>query len=275
MPSLLGRPARRSLRDASVVITGAGSGIGRALAVAMAGAGARVGLLDLDPEGLADTAALLSPERVLVQRCDVCDPDQCRAAMAAVTRAWGGIDVLVNNAGISHRSRFAQTSPEVLRQVMEVNFFGAVNCTRAALPGLIERRGEIVVLSSVAGFAPLVGRTGYAASKHALHGFFASLRAELVDDGVGVLIVCPGFTRTAIDRHALAGDGAPAGEDKQTVGRVLAPEEVAAAIVGGLVRGDRLLVLSPVAKASYVLSRLAPALYERMMRARQSREFEP
>ena len=102
------------------------------------------------------------------------------------------------------------TEPAVIRRVMEVNFFGAVHCTRAALGDLVRTRGLIVAISSVAGFSPLIARTGYAASKHALHGFFDSLRTELVDSGVDALLVCPAFIATGIERNALGADGAPA-----------------------------------------------------------------
>jgi NAD(P)-dependent dehydrogenase (short-subunit alcohol dehydrogenase family) len=164
----------------TVVITGAAGGIGEALALRFAAAGRRVAVLDVDETGAQRVAAELEAQGTpaLGLGCDVTVADDCRAAIAAVTRAWGGVDLLVNNAGITHLGRFRDTAPDVIRRVMEVNFFGAVEMTRAALPSLLQRRGAVVVLSSVAGFAPLATRTGYAASKHALQGFFDSLREE-------------------------------------------------------------------------------------------------
>ncbi|HEY6004068.1 MAG TPA: SDR family oxidoreductase [Anaeromyxobacter sp.] len=258
-----------------VVVTGAASGIGRAVAQRFAEDGARVALLDVDAAGLDQAVDELRAAGALVtaHRCDVRDVDQCRAAIEAVLANAGGIDVLVNNAGIAHRSLFADTDPAVIRRVMDVNFFGAVNCTAAALSSVRARRGMIVAISSVAGFAPLVGRSGYAASKHALHGFFESLRAELAGTGTGVLLVCPSFVRTGIDAHALSGDGGLAGTGKQTVGRVSPPRAVAGALFEAVSRRDELLVLSPIGKASYWLSRLAPATYARVMRARVGKEF--
>jgi NAD(P)-dependent dehydrogenase (short-subunit alcohol dehydrogenase family) len=194
---------------------------------------------------------------------------ECRSAFAAVERAFGGVDVLVNNAGITHLGLFRDTELEVLRRVMEVNFFGAVRCTKAALPSLLARRGRIAVVSSVAGFAPLATRSGYAASKHALHGFFGSLRAEHRRDGLGVTLVCPSFVRTRIGSRALGPDGAPAGEDARSgVRRELEPEAVADALYRGVERGRGLVLLPAEARLSRWLAALWPAGYESAMRRR-------
>jgi len=250
-----------------VVITGAAGGIGSALARRFAAAGAHLGLLDLDRVGVEELAArLAAPERgALGIACDVTSFDDCRAAIGRVAATYGGIDVLINNAGRTHISLFADTSVDVLRKVMDINFFGAVHCTKAALPALIERHGSITVLSSVAGFAPLAGRVGYAASKHALHGLFESLRAEVEPHGVHVMMVCPSFTETGIGRNALGGDGGRPSDERTTTGKAATPDSVADAIFVGLARRKRLLVLSPVGKLSWWISHLAPRLYERLM----------
>jgi NAD(P)-dependent dehydrogenase (short-subunit alcohol dehydrogenase family) len=227
-------------------------------------------LLDRDLEGIEALAQQLPPASVLAVGCDVRDLGACDAAIDRVVDRWGGVDILVNNAGISHHGSFERTDVDVIRRVMDVNFYGAVHCTDAALPHIVERGGMIVVISSVAGFAPLVGRTGYAASKHALHGFFDSLRAELADRNAGVLIVCPSFTRTAIDASALSGTGSRLGSSRVPVGRLAEPDDVAAAIMRAIAARKRSLVLSPVGIASLWLSRLAPGLYARLMRATQS-----
>ena len=253
------------------VVTGGAGGIGRALADAFEAVGAQVALLDRDAEALAEAAAERGG-RPLVVRCDVTDPAECAAAIAAVEAELGGVDVLVNNAGISHRSPFTSTDPSVLRRVMEVNFFGAVHCTAAALPSLTARRGRIVAVSSVAGFAPLVGRTGYAASKHAMHGFFDSLRAELVGSGVSVTIACPYFTDTALRTHALDGKGQSGSAPPPSLGKPLAPEDVAEEIVRGCIDRRRLVVSGRVGRASWWVSRLAPAAYEALMRRNQRGE---
>lgn len=184
---------QRDFAGKVVLITGAAGGLGRALARSFAADGARIAVLDRDASGAEALAAELRSQarHALSLACDVTDAAACERAAAVVIEAWGAIDVLINNAGITHRSAYRRTDPAVTRRVMEVNFFGAVNCTRAALAALTESRGLIIVVSSVAGFAPLIARTGYAAAKHALHGFFDSLRTELAEDGVGVLLVCP------------------------------------------------------------------------------------
>lgn len=253
------------------VVTGAASGIGRATAGAFAAEGARVALLDVDAGGLEAAARETGG---LPVACDVRDPAAGEAAVARVVEAEGGIDVLVHCAGISHRSLFEETDLAVLRRVLDVNFFGVAHLTKAALPSLLARRGSIAAISSVAGFAPLLGRTAYAASKHALHGFLDTLRAEVASRGVHVLIVCPSYTRTAIDDRALGGDGRPgAGRGKAVVGRLLEPEEVARAVLDGVRTRRRLVCPSRVARASWWLSRLLPSLYDRAMRRAQRADF--
>jgi len=264
-------PERRlDVRGRSVVVTGAAGGIGAALALRFGQAGASVSLLDRDADGLEAVAGKLDRLGALgtVAVCDVTDLDACGRAVDAVTADAGGVDVLVNNAGVTHVSAFADTDVDVLRRVVDVNLFGAVNLTSVALPTLLARRGQIVVLSSVAGFAPLALRCGYAASKHALHGCFESLRTELLGTGVGVTMVCPSFVRTAIGDHALGGDGAPATATRREVGRAMDPADVADAIFGATIRRRRLLLPSPTAKLSYAVSRLAPARFERSMARR-------
>ena len=254
-----------------VAITGAATGIGEALARRFAEEGARLALLDIDATKLEETASALevSGYDVLPITCDVRDEAQCVAAIDQIIAQWGGVDVLINNAGISHMSPLISTDTAVIRRVMAVNFFGAVHCTRAALESIIERRGVLVAISSVAGFAPLIRRTGYAASKHALHGFFNSLRAELRDVGVGVTLVCPSFTDTQIAQNALSGGGKRRGEGRAHAGKLLTPAEVADAVVEGVMKRREQIVLSPVGKASYWLSRLLPRVYEAAMRHAQ------
>ncbi len=257
----------RDLRGRVAAVTGAASGIGRALALRLAAEGARVAALDLDGDGVEAVAKEIEAAggEALARACDVTDPEACRAAVDATVARFGGLDVLVNDAGLSQRGPFLDTDLAVFRRVMEVNFFGALHCTKAALPALLERRGLVVVVSSVAGFAPLLGRSGYCASKHALHGLFDTLRCELAPRGVDVLLVCPGFTATGIERNALGCDGASAAHPQSRVGGVATPEAVAGAMLDAMRRGRRLLVLSRVGRLTRVLTRVSPRLYERLM----------
>ncbi|MGM0575946.1 MAG: SDR family oxidoreductase [Myxococcota bacterium] len=259
------------LRDATVAVTGGAGGIGRALGRAFGRAGARVRLVDLDPERLRevrDEVARTGAD-VEARTLDVTDEAACHEVFGAL----GDLDVLVNNAGVSHRSLFADTDPAVVRRVMDVNFFGAVHCTRAALPGLVRRRGAVVAMSSVAGFAPLVGRTAYAASKHALHGFFDTLRTEVARNGVRVAIVCPSYVATDFDTRHLSADGSVHADRRATVGKALSADEVAEEVVRVVRRGARSRLISPVAHASLWLSRLAPGVYDRLMLRGQGGEF--
>ena len=256
----MNRPRRR-LADKTAVVTGAASGIGLALARRLAAAGVRVALLDLDVDGARAAASEIEARggTAMAIPCDVTSNESCGDAIASVVTELGGVDVLVNNAGITHLGTLAETDISIYRRVVDVNVFGALHCTKAALPSLTERRGIIVVISSVAGFAPLYGRSGYAASKHALHGLFETARSELRASGVDVLMVCPGFTATAIESHALGN------RERKTAGRMAMPEEVADAIVHALVRNRRQIVLTAVGKVSWLLSRVSPALYEQLM----------
>lgn len=266
---------QRSFRDKVVVITGAAGGLGRSLCLRFGAAGARIAALDRDAESLQALARDLAVQgcEVHTQLCDVTDAAACAQAMQAIHARWGRIDVLVNNAGIAHRSAFAATRIEVIRRVMDVNFFGAVHCTHAALADLRAARGLLITISSVAGFSPLIGRTGYAASKHALHGFFDSLRAELADDGVDVLLVCPSFIDTGIDRAALGGDGRPADHSRLTSGRQATPDEVAQAILQAASHGKTLLLFSATARLAWWLSRCWPTRYAALMKRRLQGEI--
>jgi len=262
-------------RDKIVCVTGAASGIGRALAMRLLRQGALVAGMDRDAEALdrwSEEAADLDGE-ALALPCDVTDENACTQAVSRLIERWGGMDLLANCAGITHRSLLSETSTEVIRRVMEVNFFGAVHCTRAALPHIVARRGVVVAVSSVAGFAPLIGRTGYAASKHALHGFFDSLRSELRGTGTGVVVVCPSYTDTRLDSGALAGDGTVLQRRKPIVGKLLTADVVAEAIIDGVRKRRRTVLVSPTAHLAWWVSRLLPGVYERIMLATHRSEF--
>ena len=260
-----------------VVITGGAGGIGRALASEFGARGAAVALIDVDQAGLDRAVGALRQQRIQAvgYRCDVTDYGECERVFQRIAESWGDIDVLINNAGISHRSLLSETRPEVIERVMRVNFFGASHCTQVALQALLRSKGMIVTISSVAGFAPLIGRTGYAASKHALHGFFESLRSELVGTGVGVLLVCPSFVETPLEQTALSGKGGPVGatHPRAVIGKKITPQQLAQQIVTATLRRKKRLPVTVVAKSAWWLSRLLPDAYQYLMRRGQRSEF--
>ena len=268
--------SRRDFAGKVVLISGAAGGLGTALCRRYAAAGARIAAMDLDAARLAELVASLQAAgaKALALPGDITFADDCKAAVAATLAHFDALDGLINNAGISHRSLLQDTDPAVIRRVMEVNFFGSLYLTHAALPHIVARRGAIAAISSVAGYAPLIGRTGYAASKHALHGFFDSLRSEVEDSGVGVTLVCPSFIRTGIGAAGLGGDGGTASGPRITSGGESAPEDIAERIFAAVADDRRLLLPDRTSRLAWWLSRLAPAAYARAMKRRVGTEFQ-
>jgi len=255
------------LKDKVAVVTGGASGIGLATCWELAVKGAGIAMLDMDAATLETRHKEFSDQGVdiITLLCDISCEQECQIAVQKVIDRFGRIDILFNNAGITQRGLFEKTQLSVFRQVMDVNFFGSIYCTKAALPSLLETRGIIMVNESIAGVAPLIGRTGYSASKHALHGFFTSLRCELRHKGVHVMIVCPGFVRTNLQTRALGNDGGLATHAQTKIGKEDTPENAARQIVAGMLKKKSMLVLTGIGKIGYFLSRLSPAGYEYLM----------
>ncbi len=250
-----------------VIVTGGASGIGLAICRRFAKDGAKIGLLDMDEKGILGPVRELEAggNDVLGIKCDVTNYPECESAIKEIINRFGGIDVLVNNAGITQRDAFVDTRISVYRKIMDVNFFGSLYCTKASIKSLIERQGLIIVIESVAGVAPLLGRTGYCASKHALHGLFTSLRSEIRQTGAHVMIVCPGFVKTNLQKRAMGGDGKVTSHPQSRLGREETPENVAEAIYKAAVRRKHMVVLTATGKIGYWVSRFAPVFYERIM----------
>lgn len=250
-----------------VIVTGGASGIGLATCWELAKHGAGIVMLDMDKNNLANCkkAFLDKGHDILALECDVTDEESCKNSIDHVLDKFGQIDILFNNAGITQRGLFENSDINVFKKVMDVNFFGSLYCTKVALPSLIKSRGMIIVNESIAGVAPLLGRTGYSASKHALHGMFTSLRCELRHKGVHVMIVCPGFIKTNLQTRALGSDGKIASHEQTTIGKSDTPENVAKQIADGIVKRKPMLVLTFMGKVGYFVSRFFPLLYERIM----------
>jgi len=241
---------------ARVLVTGAAGGIGQAVCGELSRLGCSVVAADLDVDGVAGRGW-----QSLV--LDVTDDDAVRREVEAL----GELDGLVLSHGITALGPALDQPMSAVDRVLDVNLRGAIVVTRHALPGLLQRRGRIAVLSSVSGFAPLVNRTAYSASKHGLHGYFESLRAELVDSGVSVTMVAPAFVGTGLEQRAAFRSDGRAGS-WSTTGKVGDAQTVAAAIVDGMAARRRLVLPSRLAVASYAVSRVAPPAYERLMRRR-------
>ncbi|MCG8687969.1 MAG: SDR family oxidoreductase [Desulfobacterales bacterium] len=267
---------QRKFNGKTVLITGGASGIGLATALEFANAGANIVMADMDGEALLKRQKEFDGKSypLLTMECDVTDESACINVVEAAVKRFGSIDLLFNNAGITQRSLFENTKVDVVRKVMDVNFFGSVYMTKAALPHLIESCGCIVVNESIAGVAPLLARCGYAASKHAMHGFFTSLRCELAHKGVHVMIICPGFIKTNLQTRALGGDGKLATHEQTRIGRQQTPEYVAEQIRKGVESSKNMLVFTFFGKLGYLISRVWPKLYEQLMTRQFKTELE-
>jgi short-subunit dehydrogenase len=250
-----------------VLLTGGSAGIGEALALRLADRRARLALAARGADGLERVAEACRQRgaEAAVFPTDVSDEAQCRAFVADAVERFGRADVLVNNAGISMWARFDELdSLEPLRRIMDVNYFGAVACTHAALPHLKASRGRVVTVASLTGKTGVPTRSGYAASKHALAGFFDSLRIELRDTGVSVTTVYPGFVATGVRRHAVGPDGQPLGESPVQEDQVMTADACARQILDAADKRRRELVMTARGKVGVWAKLVAPALVDRL-----------
>ncbi|HXB55810.1 MAG TPA: SDR family oxidoreductase [Vicinamibacteria bacterium] len=252
-----------------VVITGASSGIGRALCLALAEQRPRLVLaardraaLDAVAEGCAAKGA-----DTLVVPTDVSSPEACQALIEKTIDRFKALDVLVNNAGIGMIARLDETKDlSVYEHLMKVNYLGCVYPTYHALPHLKKSRGQIVAMASLAGLTGVPTRTGYAASKHALFGFFDSLRIELAGTGVSVTVIAPYFVRSEIHRRSAGPDGQPLGTSSMQESKIMTAEECAALTVRAMERRQRQLVMTLKGKVGRFVRLLAPGVVDAIAR---------
>lgn len=256
------------LRGKTVWLTGASSGIGEAVAYALARRGARLVLSARRYEELERVrAACENSSQHLSLSLDMEAGAQLMDAAKRAEAFTGGIDVLFNNAGISQRALVSETLPAVDRRIMEVNYFGTVALTKAVLPGMLTRRsGTIAVITSLAGKCGTPTRASYAASKHALHGYFECLRAEVWRDGIRICLICPGFIGTHLSYAALLGDGTVQGRMDDDHARAYPAARCAEDIIAGLVRGEEELLIGGREKYFIYLHRFFPGVFRRMVR---------
>ncbi len=257
-----------NFRHSLVWITGASSGIGEACAYDMSRRGARCILSSRRVEDLeAVREQCARPEEHLVVPLDLADPDSIAEAAATVRRDAGAVDLMLHNAGISQRSLARETEDAVVRRLMEVNFFGTLRLNQAVLPPMLARQqGHIAVVTSLVGKFGTPLRSGYAASKHALHGYFDSLRAEVYDDGVRVTLVCPGFIRTQVSNNALTADGTPQGTMDAAQASGMPPGDCAQAIAAAVEAEKDEVYIGGREVAGVYLKRLSPTLFNRFIR---------
>jgi short-subunit dehydrogenase len=250
-----------------VVVTGASSGIGEALAVALAEQRARLVLASRDAARLREVAAACEAKGAdaLVATTDVASQEACRALIERCLERYKVLDVLVNNAGVGMIARFDEVQDlSCYESVMRVNYLGSVYATHYALPALKASRGQIVAVASVTGLTGVPLRTAYAASKHAMVGFFESLRIELRGTGVDVTIVAPDFVLSQIQRRALGPDGKPRGATTLDEAKVMTAQECAALIVEAMERRQRLLITSLRGRLGRWARLVAPGLVDRL-----------
>ncbi len=249
-----------------VVITGGTDGIGKALVNLFLHEGASVATCGRNHDKLYQLQRLHINMPLHAVATDVSKEGDCETFINSVIATFGTIDILINNAGISMRAMFKDLELETLRQLMNVNFWGSVYCTRLALDEIIKNKGTIAGISSVAGFRGLPGRTGYSASKFALKGFLESLRTELLDDGVNVMWVCPGFTSTNIRNAALNKNARPQGESPMDEKKMMTAEECAEHIMNAIKKRHRTLVLTTIGKSTLFMSKFLPSVADKLIR---------
>lgn len=251
-----------------VIVTGASSGIGKALAYRFNTAGSHLVLAARNQAKLKEIQSDLEQQgngQILTVPTDVTSREACEHLVAEAVRQFGRVDVLINNAGISMRALVQDLDVEVIERVMQVNFFGTVYCTKAALAEVMKNKGAIVGVSSIAGFRGLPARSGYSSSKFAMHGFLEALRTELLEKDVHVLLACPGFTESNIRNTALTQDGSPQGKTPLAESNLMTAEEVADRIYKALIGKKRTLVLTRQGKLTVFMNKLFPKWMDKMV----------
>ena len=255
------------MKDKVVLITGGTSGIGKALAFAFGREGAMIAFSGRKQAGLNETSTELNAAGIdnLAIQADVSIEADCERMVQETVNKYGRLDILINNAGISMRALFEDLDLSVLRQVMDINFWGTVYSTKYALPFIKQAKGSIIGISSIAGYRGLPARTGYSASKFAMHGFLETLRTELLHSGVHVLLACPGFTASNIRNTALAANGQQQGETPRAEEKMMSAEEVAERILKATKKRKRDLVMTTQGKMAVWINKLFPSLADKLV----------
>jgi short-subunit dehydrogenase len=264
------------MKEKVVVITGGSSGIGKALAREFGTHGSKILITGRNKENLDKVVDELRKSGIEITglQADVsCEEDNKRMAEEAI-KQYGQIDVLVNNAGISMRALFEDVDMEVLKKVMDINFYGVLYATKFCLPHIIKSKGTIVGISSVAGYRGLPGRAGYSASKFALNGFLEVLRTELYKKGVNVLTASPGYTSSNIRKRSLTKDGSAQGESPRDENSMMSAEECAHHIYKATVKRRKILILTVQGKLTVFMNKWFPIFADKIVYNIMSRDHD-
>ena len=256
-----------------VIITGASSGIGRALAKEFCNRGAKLALGARRVELLSELKLNLNSPDMLCVATDVSKEADCKNLIELTIGKYGHIDILINNAGISMRALFKDMDLDVMHRLMDVNFYGTVYCTKYALPFLLETKGSLVGVISIAGYVGLPGRTAYSASKFAVRGFLDTLRIEHLKDSLHVLVAAPGFTASEVRKVALTANGTPQGETPRNEGAMMSAEKCAYLITEAVRKRKRELILTFVeGKVTVFLGKFFPSLLDKLTYSHMAKE---
>lgn len=257
---------KTTLNGKVVIITGASSGIGEAMARLYSKMGAKVVLGARNEEKLSLLAQIIRSEggAATYIATDVTKEKDCKQLIDKAVASYGGVDVLICNAGISMRAIFDDVEMSVLHRVMDVNFWGTAYCAKYALPYLQRSKGSLVGISSVAGLHGLPGRTGYSASKFAMTGLLETIRIENIKKGLHVMVACPGFTASNVRLSALTADGSVQGETPREEAKMMTAEEVARIVAEGIAKRQRLCLMEGEGRATHFVKKFAPSLLDRV-----------
>lgn len=255
-----------TFKNKIVAITGGSDGIGKALVDAFLSNGAKVATCGRNHDKLYQLQAEFPSYPLHTVVADVSSENDCRHFIESTINVFGGIDILINNAGVSMRALFSDVSLDVIHQVMDINFFGSVYCTKYALKSIMEAKGVIVGISSFAGYRGLPGRSGYSASKFALQGWLEALRTELLDSGVNVMWICPYFTTSNIRNAALNKDGIHQGESPMDESKMMSADKCAHRILRAIEKRKRTVVMTFSGKQGVFMNKFFPALADKIVR---------
>jgi short-subunit dehydrogenase len=255
------------MKDKVVIITGGSSGIGKAMAEVFGRNNSKILITGRDQNALENTCKELIAKGITVCsfQADVSKEEDNKRMAEEAIKHFGRIDILINNAGISMRALFDEVDLDVVKKVMDINFYGVLYATKYCLPEIKKNRGSVIGISSIAGYRGLPGRTGYSSSKFALNGFLEVLRTELLKTGVHVMTACPGFTASNIRVRSLTKDGSQQNESPRDEKKMMTAEECAIHIYKATLKRKKFVVITKDGKSLGLLNKWLPSLADKMV----------